>query len=106
MTTKVEKDLDSRNTKGLNVAAHSNEGRNLNNTAHEKNPNNPINAAKKDCQEMGKIFAVNTNELAGNLQSMILFYYQDVRNQAQQSFYCALEAAVLSTGKVKKIGRV
>ncbi len=54
-----------------------------------------LSAVKINCREVSKIPEGNTNEMGGKIQEMILNYYQDVRRQAQQSFYMALGAAVV-----------
>ncbi|GEO11534.1 TRADD-N-associated membrane domain-containing protein [Segetibacter aerophilus] len=56
-----------------------------------------LKEAKNNCEEIAKIPAGKTNEIGANLQAMIISYYQDCRRQAQQSFYCALGAAVVGT---------
>ena len=96
-TTSEKKSLNSENSLNLNEATESEESSRSEITLLEQNLNDPITAAKKNCQEAGRVPRGNTNELAGNLQSMILNYYQDVRNQAQKSFYCALGAAILGS---------
>jgi hypothetical protein len=62
-------------------------------TANVANP--LFKAIQKNCEEVSGIPPGNTNEMGGKIQEMILNYYQDVRKQAQQSFYMALGAAIV-----------
>ena len=55
----------------------------------------PLEAIKKNCEELAQIKPGNTNEMVAKLQEMILNYYRDARRQAQQSFYSALAAATI-----------
>lgn len=55
----------------------------------------PLEELKRDCEEIARTSPGDTNTMASLLQQMSLSYYQDVRKQAQQSFYCALGAAIL-----------
>lgn len=58
----------------------------------------PIEALKAQCHELATTAADDTHKIASLLAEMILNYYQDVRSQAQQSFWCALGAAAVGTG--------
>ncbi len=58
---------------------------------------NPLQQLKANCEEIARIPAGDTQKMASLLQEMSLDYYQDVRKQAQQSFYCALAAAIVGT---------
>ena len=51
----------------------------------------------EDCEELGNTKPGDTHKMAGLLLQMNLRYYSDVRNQAQQSFWSALGAAVVGT---------
>lgn len=57
----------------------------------------PIEALKSQCHEIATTKSNDTQKIASLLTEMILNYYQDVRSQAQQSFWCALGAAVVGT---------
>jgi hypothetical protein len=58
----------------------------------------PIEALRAQCHEIAFTAPDNTHKIASLLSEMILNYYQDVRSQAQQSFWCALGAAIIGTG--------
>lgn len=57
----------------------------------------PLEELKKNCEAVASSAPGDTQKIASLLSKMILNYYEDVRKQAQQSFYCALVAAVLGT---------
>ncbi len=57
----------------------------------------PLQQLKVHCEEMAHIPRGDTHKMASLLQKMSLNYYEDVRKQAQQSFYSALAAAVVGT---------
>ncbi|WP_247232225.1 TRADD-N-associated membrane domain-containing protein [Telluribacter sp. SYSU D00476] len=65
--------------------------------ASDSTPKKPLEEAKKNCEEVAHIQPGSINEMGAKLQQMILNYYQDVRKQAQQSFYCAMGAAIVGT---------
>jgi hypothetical protein len=54
-----------------------------------------LHALKEDCEEVARTEPGDTHKMASLLQQMSLNYYEDVRRQAQQSFYCALVAALI-----------
>jgi hypothetical protein len=58
----------------------------------------PLQQLKAECEEVARTRPGDTHKMASLLQQMSLNYYQDVRKQAQQSFYSALAAAVVGTG--------
>lgn len=57
----------------------------------------PLYELKKECEEVARTAPDDTHKMGSLLQQMSLNYYQDVRKQAQQSFYCALGAAAVGT---------
>jgi hypothetical protein len=58
----------------------------------------PLAGIMWDCDEVGRTPRGDTHKIASLFQDMSLKYYQDVRKQAQQSFFCALVAAIIGTG--------
>ncbi len=52
---------------------------------------------RRDCEEIAHTEPGNTQRMASLLSQMSLSYFQDVRMQAQQSFYSALVAAAVGT---------
>jgi hypothetical protein len=57
----------------------------------------PLDQLQRECEELARTKPGDVHKIGSLLQQMILSYYQDVRRQAQQSFYCALGAAVVGT---------
>lgn len=57
----------------------------------------PLEALHEHCQALANTSSGDTHEIGSLLFHMILNYYQDVREQAQQSFFCALGAAIVGT---------
>ena len=53
----------------------------------------PLQELKNECELLAHTPAGDTQGMASLLSKMALNYYQDVRSQAQQSFYSALAAA-------------
>jgi hypothetical protein len=57
----------------------------------------PLQQLKAECEELARTRPGDTHKMASLHQQMSLNYYQDVRRQAQQSFYSALVAAIVGT---------
>lgn len=57
----------------------------------------PIEELRAKCEELAETEPGDTRKLSSLLQQMSLNYYEAVRRQAQQSFYCALGAAGIGT---------
>jgi len=57
----------------------------------------PLQELQDACKEVANIGPGDIHKMASLLQQMSLNYYQDVRRQAQQSFYSALVAAIIGT---------
>jgi hypothetical protein len=57
----------------------------------------PLQQLKAECEELARTRPGDTHKMASLHQQMSLNYYQDVRRQAQQSFYSALAAATVGT---------
>jgi len=55
----------------------------------------PLHKLWAKCEELALTNPKDTQQMASLLQQMSLNYYQDVRRQAQQSFYGALAAAII-----------
>ena len=67
-------------------------------TMHRSRPSiEPLEALKRNCQEIASA-SNDAQKIGALLSEMIVHYYEDVRRQALQSFYCALGAAVVGTG--------
>ena len=61
------------------------------------NKREPFERLHAHCEAIAKASPGNTQVMRALLLEMMLDYYQDVRNQAQQSFLCALGAAIIGT---------